>query len=92
MALLFFKSYFPFLCNFLVPILQPQQIFSIPPIRRQHIFSFGDESKRDILIYIPVNLIVYFEFSEPTARDFTYRLYHVFQVFQIFYLHCTLGV
>ena len=81
--LLLFQSYFPLMGYCLMIIFEPDEVFSVSPVRGQNILSGILLSIRVIFVYIPVSKAVNGQTSEPAATDFTDRLNNSFYILKI---------
>lgn len=78
-ALLHLKLHFPVCRDCHESVLEPDQVFSVAPVRRQHVFTLvyrlswrlGNLPEWYVYIYVPEYLVIYHYFIEEATLDFT---------------------
>ncbi len=72
MSLLLFHSEFPFLSDFHVIVLEPQEILSEAPVRGKNLISYNWElSEWNVFIDIPIFLVINLQAFQPASFDLT---------------------
>ena len=91
-ALLYFELRFPVRTQLHKPILEPNKILPVAPIRRQHILLIIQGLRRClcnlsvglVIFNVPINLIVEIYFIKPGPFDITKLFVTIFDTFKIF--------
>ncbi len=92
MSLLYLHPRLPRLRNLLLIVLQPYQVFSVPPVRGTHILQQWDLPVWHILIDVPVLFPIDDQVLQETPADVADGAKHVIDLGQVLQLLPILGV